>query len=326
MKSIGLGIAAAFFFAITFVLNRSMALSGGSWAWSAVLRYVFMLPPLLLLVARSRGLRPLLAEMRARPLGWLGWSTVGFGLFYAPMTLAADYEPGWLVAGTWQITIISGALLTPLFYEQVHTASGTLRVRRKLPVKGLTFSLLILAGIAVMQLEHAQALALGPMLGGILPVVLASFAYPLGNRKMMELTGGRLGAFQRVLGMTIASMPFWLVLAVYAYGTTGWPGSSQMGQSVIIALSSGVLATGLFFHATDQVKDDMPRLAAVEATQSAEAVFAVLGEVLLLGVPLPAPLSWLGLALVVIGMLLHSRMTHRSQTVRGSLADKQPAA
>lgn len=325
MKSIGLGIAAAFFFAITFVLNRSMALTGGSWAWSAVLRYVFMLPPLLLLVARSRGLRPLLAEMRARPLGWLVWSTVGFGLFYAPMTFAADYEPGWLVAGTWQITIISGALLTPLFYEQVHTASGTLRVRRKLPVKGLVFSLLILAGIAVMQLEHAQALALGPMLAGILPVVLASFAYPLGNRKMMELTGGRLGAFQRVLGMTIASMPFWLVLAVYAYAADGLPGSSQMGQSVIIALSSGVLATGLFFHATDQVKDDMSRLAAVEATQSVEVVFAVLGEVLLLGVPLPAPLSWLGLALVVGGMLLHSRMAHRSQAGRGRMVDKQPA-
>lgn len=43
------------------------------------------------------------------------------------------------------------------------------------------------------------------------PVVIAAFAYPLGNRRMLEEYGGRLDTFQRVLGMTLASLPFWLI-------------------------------------------------------------------------------------------------------------------
>jgi hypothetical protein len=36
-----LGIAASFFFAITFVVNRLISLNGGSWIWSASLRFFF---------------------------------------------------------------------------------------------------------------------------------------------------------------------------------------------------------------------------------------------------------------------------------------------
>ncbi len=50
MKAIVIGILASFFFAFTFVLNRAMDLEGGSWIWSASLRYYFMVPMLLLIV------------------------------------------------------------------------------------------------------------------------------------------------------------------------------------------------------------------------------------------------------------------------------------
>lgn len=39
MKEILIGIIAALFFAFTFILNHSMELDGGSWLWSASLRY-----------------------------------------------------------------------------------------------------------------------------------------------------------------------------------------------------------------------------------------------------------------------------------------------
>lgn len=56
-----------------------------------------------------------------------------------------------------------------------------------------------------------------------LPVVIAAFAYPLGNRRMFEEYGGRLDTFQRVLGMTLASLPFWLILATYGWWSDGLP-------------------------------------------------------------------------------------------------------
>ncbi|MCY8260530.1 multidrug resistance efflux transporter family protein, partial [Bacillus spizizenii] len=50
MKAIVIGILASLFFAVTFILNRAMELSGGSWLWSASLRFIFMVPFLCLIV------------------------------------------------------------------------------------------------------------------------------------------------------------------------------------------------------------------------------------------------------------------------------------
>src|SRR5690625_6756992 len=81
MRPIILGIFAAFFFAFTFVLNASMELGGGSWIWSASLRYFFMVPFLLVIVAYRGKLKLLLTEMKQKPREWFIWSLVGFGLF-----------------------------------------------------------------------------------------------------------------------------------------------------------------------------------------------------------------------------------------------------
>ncbi|WP_151733119.1 DMT family transporter ['Paenibacillus yunnanensis' Narsing Rao et al. 2020] len=309
MRPIMLGVASALFFAITFVLNRRMELSGGHWAWSASLRYLFTLPLLLAIVAGRGKLKPLLSAMREKPGAWLLWGTVGFGLFYAPLCFAAAYAPGWLTAGTWQITIISGSLLAPLFMERVDGPQGPVIRRGRIPLRGLGLSLIILAGVALLQAEHARHIALSQVLLGIVPVLAASFAYPLGNRKTMELCGDRLDVFQRILGMTLASLPFWLALAVYGLADSGLPSAGQSVQSLIVAMSSGVVATVLFFRATDMVRGSMSKLAGVEATQSLEVLFALLGEMLIVSAPAPAPLSWIGIAVIIGGMVLHSRFS-----------------
>lgn len=311
MKSILIGICAAFFFAFTFVLNASMELSGGSWIWSASLRFIFMVPFLLCIVIMRKNLRPLLNEMRKQPGKWMLWSFVGFGLFYAPLCFASAYSPGWLIAGTWQITIISGALLAPLFFETIDTKNGPLQIRGKIPFRGLIMSLIILFGIVLMQMEHAKQLSVENLLLGVVPILVASFAYPLGNRKMMDVCEGRLDAYQRVLGMTLASLPFWFLLSLYGLFTVGLPSGGQSLQSLLVALFSGVIATVLFFMATDMVRGNMQKLAAVEATQSMEVLFALAGELLFLSIPLPSPLSWFGIVFVILGMILHSYVSNR---------------
>lgn len=309
-----LGVCAALFFAVSFVLNRRMELSGGSWAWSASLRYLFTLPFLMAIVAGRRRLKPLLLVMAERPAAWLVWGTVGFGLFYAPLCYAAAYAPGWLTAGTWQITIISGSLLAPLFGQWMTGPKGPIYIRGRIPIRGLGMSLIILAGVALLQVEHAQHLAMTQVLLGVLPVLVASFAYPLGNRKMMELCGDRLDVFQRILGMTLASLPFWLLLGIYGLADVGLPSMGQVGQSLIVAISSGVIATVLFFRATDMVRGSMSGLAAVEATQSLEVLFALAGEMWILSASGPSLLSWVGIAVIILGMILHSLLSQRSGT------------
>jgi hypothetical protein len=309
LKEIGLGVLASLFFAVTFILNRTMELSGGSWMWSASLRYFFMVPFLIAIVLFRGGLKPLIAEMKNRPVPWFGWSFVAFVLFYAPITFAAAYGPGWLISGTWQVTIVAGVLLAPLFLLTIKTTDGVRKVRQQIPMISLAISLVILIGIVLIQLPNANGVSIQTLLLGTLPVVVAAFAYPLGNRKMMEVCGGRLDTFSRVLGMTLATIPFWILLSTYAILTVGLPSGSQVFQSFIVGISSGVIATTLFFMATDRVRDHQGKLAAVEATQAIQILFVIAGEMMLLKVPLPEPVAFMGLIVIIIGLLLHSFYT-----------------
>ena len=90
-KALFLGILGSFFFAFTFVLDRSMNLSGGYWLWNAVLRYLFTLPIMFILLLKNKKYRPVLDDIKERPVPWFLWSTVEFGLFYAPLSLASVY-------------------------------------------------------------------------------------------------------------------------------------------------------------------------------------------------------------------------------------------
>lgn len=295
-KSILIGILSALFFAATFVLNRSMSLGGGSWIWSAAFRYYWMIALLLPILLARKELLPLLRAMSKQLGAWLLWSTVGFGIFYAGLTYAASFAPGWLLASTWQITIIAGMCLVPLIGPS----------HEKLSWKTIFFSLIILFGVFILQIPQAKSVSTTDLLKSILPVLIAAFAYPLGNRKMMQLTQGKLSAIQRLFGMTLASLPFWIVLSLYGVAQESLPDQSMLLQTFFVALLSGVAATWLFFKATDMVRTDQKRLAAVEATQSTEVIFALAGEVLILHAAFPDWFSLVGIAIVILGMLLHS--------------------
>lgn len=314
MKAICIGILSAMFFSVTFILNRSMELDGGSWAWSASLRFIFMLPLLFLIVGYQRNVKPVLIHLKQNPKAWLIWSTIGFGLFYAPLTFATIYGPGWLVAATFQITIIAGSFLVPILDNNK---------KQRIPIQAVMISLVILGGVFLMQLEHANAVPLPSVLLCVIPLLISAVAYPLGNRKMMQVVNGELNTFQRILGMTIASMPFWFFISIYGFASHGLPEISHVTQTFLVAVFSGIIATVLFFYATELVQHDNEKLAGVEATQSGEVVFALLGELLLLSAPLPSIVSFLGISLVIIGMILHSLVTVWSSKKQQALKEAQ---
>jgi drug/metabolite transporter (DMT)-like permease len=314
LKPMMYGILASCFFSFSFVMNRAMELSGGNWLWSCSLRFIFMFPILMLIVWMRGNLRSLLLDMKNRLWVWMKWSFIGFGLFYTPVCFAAAYGPGWLIAGTWQVTIVAGSLLVPFMNKANSTPNGPIEIREKIPLKSLMMSLIILLGVAIMQIGQARHLAVKEILLGTVPVIIAAFAYPIGNRKMMEVCEGRLDAYQRVLGMTLASLPFWFFLSIYALIHDGPPSAGQISQSFIVAICSGIIATILFFSATDIVKGSVHKLAAVEATQAGEIIFTVAGELVLLSASFPSMLSCIGIFLVIVGMILHSLISGRKSS------------
>lgn len=305
-KALFLGVLSSLFFAFTFILNKQMNLSGSLWSWSASLRYIFMLPILFFIVIGRKEHKQVISHIKNNFIQWLLWSFVGFGIFYGGLCYGSQEGESWVVAGTWQITIIAGVLLSPFFYIEKMVNGTIIKIRQKIPHKTLGVSTVILLGIVLMQINDLKDVDLKKSIIGILWVLIAAFAYPLGNRKMMELCKTSLNTIQRVYGMTLASMPLWIILSIINISNHNFPSSSQVFQSLIVAIFSGVVATILFFKATDIVKNNMRYLAIVESTQAGEVIFSLLGTVVLFNGEMPNLIGYIGLILVVLGMVLNS--------------------
>lgn len=303
LKAISIGIVAAFFFSITFIVNEVMANAKGYWGYTAALRYLWMLP-LMLIVNHYLGsnLARVLAIIKQNLMAWLIWSQVCFVLFYVPLSWAVDYLPGWLISATWQLTIIFGVLTTPLV--KVTRPNGQ-KQALKIPLASLPWMLVILLGVLLTVaafLYHLQHIT--PMLLAIGAIMFGAVAYPLGNRKIMAVVEPSMTATEKVLAMLLCSYPVWLLIAGLSYHQVGLPHMGQVINTFVVALSSGVIATVLFFKATQLAAHNMRELAAVEATQSMEVVFSVLLSLMFLGHALPTPSQLLGLTLMVGGIIM----------------------
>ena len=296
LAAVAIALLSALFFTGTYVLNRAIANAGGHWAWTASLRYLITLPLLLPLMPWQGGLGPAWRALRAHPGAWLRCSAIGFVAFYLLLAFAASSGPSWLVAGSFQFTVIAGMLCAPLLYRDA---------RRRLPAAALGVGALIFAGVLLLQLGHAHGrldragwIALACVLG-------AAVLYPLGNRLLLlhlERSGEDLNAAQRVFGMTLASQPLWWLVAAFAWHEAGPPSAATVALAGGVALSAGVIATILFFQATGMVRDQPAALGAAEAMQAAELLFATLLGVAFLHEAWPRGIALGGAVLVVAGI------------------------
>jgi drug/metabolite transporter (DMT)-like permease len=297
---VGIALLSALFFTLTYVLNRAVVGSGGHWQWAVILRYLITLPLLAVVLPLQGGLGALPHELRTHPRQWLVWSSVGFVLFGLPLTWAASSGPSWLVAGSFQVTVLAGPLMAPFIYRDE---------RARWHAGALAIGALIIIGVMLLQFGHAHGALNASGWLAVGAVVFAAFAYPLGNRKILlhlERTGTRLGAVQRVFGMTLASWPLWWLLAIVAWITVGPPTLRETLLAGGVALSSGVIATVLFFHATERVGRQPTALAAVEAMQAAELLFATAIGAVFLHEAIPGALPGTGAVAIVVGIVLYA--------------------
>ena len=319
LLAVALSLLSALLFTSTYVLNRAVALDGGHWAWTAALRYLFMLPLLLPLMPWQGGIAPVWRSIRAAPGAWLCWSGVGFVLIYVMLRYDAASGPSWLVAGSFQMTVLAGILCAPLLYRDESD---------RIPRAGFAVGMLILAGVLLMQLGHARGALDAQAWVALVCVLSCAFAYPLGNRGLLlhlERSGEALNATQRVFVMTLASQPAWLALAAWAWTQAGAPPMAQVGFAFGVALSAGVVATILFFQATGMVRDNPTALGAAEAMQAAEVLFSVALGALFLGEAWPHGIALAGAMLVVAGIGLFAwvvahdarRGTREAEAMRG---------
>lgn len=297
---IALGLVSGLFFSSTFVLNRLMSLEGGHWVWSASLRYVFMILFLLIVIRLFQGRKTVVALFKLYVEHWFFWTvagSIGFGCFYALLCFSADYAPGWVIAATWQLTIIA-SLFVLMFFGRVF------------PKRIWVFSTIVVVGVGLINTSHITTFHFVEFAKGAFPVLIAAFCYPFGNQLVWESKHGHKhfpkidsplleNAFNKVLLLSLGSLPFWILLVLFI--DPPMPSMGQVLNTSLVALLSGLVATTLFLLARHQAHTSS-ELAAVDATQSSEVIFALLGEMLFLGTALPNAQAWLGIVLVFIGL------------------------
>jgi drug/metabolite transporter (DMT)-like permease len=237
---------------------------------------------------------------------WLIAGSIGFGIFYSLLCYAADHAPGWVVAGTWQFTVIATPIVLLLF-------------KKKVPRYGIFFSFLIFIGIFLIQFYNkGSEFATRDIVYGVIPVVIAAFAYPTGNQLLNFAKHGNHAWIPHidspllkdaptcVFLMTMGSIPFWILLLVVIGPPL--PLKGQLINTGIVAVSSGIIATSLFYKARNASKSPYI-ISAVDATQSGEVIFSLAGEILLLNGVLPNLTGGIGIIIIVVGIVGYSLRT-----------------
>ncbi len=299
------GLLSGLFFSSTFILNRIMSLEGGHWVWSACLRYAYMILILIVLLPLFQGIKAPGRILRLFLKNWIFWiitGSIGFGGFYSLLCFSADHAPGWVIAATWQLTIIASLVVLICF-------------GRSFPKKIWFFSFIVFSGVLMVNLSHVEMFNIKNLLMGGFPVLIAAFCYPTGNQLVWEAKKGNKylpnienplleNPFNKVLLLSLGSVPFWLVLIMMH--TPPPPSKGQLINTALVALFSGIFATSLFLYARNK-STKASELAAVDATQSSEVIFAMLGEILILNSPLPNGIALTGIFLVFSGLALFIR-------------------
>jgi drug/metabolite transporter (DMT)-like permease len=300
-----LALASAFFFSSTFIINRIMADAGGHWFWSASLRYVYTIIILFIGLSLLRGMdyiNTLMAEFIGNLRFWLITGSLGFGAFYALICYAADHSPAWIVAATWQLTIIASLIVLSLFGQKISRQTWLL-------------TLAILIGISLVNLSQYQQTNLSSLLSSFAVVLLAAFCYPLGNQCVWEASKGNClfpnlspliteDSFAKVLLMSLGSLPIWF--ALYFSLDISPPSAGQLVNTAFVAVFSGIIATCLFLYARN-LADTPTKLAMVDGSQSAEVIFALGAESLLLGAVLPNAIGIAGIVVTLVGLFALTR-------------------
>jgi drug/metabolite transporter (DMT)-like permease len=163
---ISIGILSGLFFSSTFILNRLMSLEGGHWVWSACLRYAYMILFLTALISIFQGVRATgrlwRLFVRHRTF-WVISGSIGFGGFYSLICFSADHAPGWVVATTWQLTILASLVILMCF-------------GRSFPRRIWLFSSIVFLGVLMVNVSHADITSANALLMAVFPYCLPLFA------------------------------------------------------------------------------------------------------------------------------------------------------
>lgn len=111
-------------------------------------------------------------------------------------------------------------------------------------------------------------------------------------------------AFNKVWLMSLGSLPFWLILGIIVRPEL--PDTSQLFNTLLVALLAGVGATSIFLYARERAETSS-EVAGVDSTQASEVIFALIGGIFFLNNALPSAMGLIGIGLIMVGLVLFAK-------------------
>lgn len=291
-----IGALSSLFFSATFLINKIISNDGGHWFYSASLRYfytIFFLAILIILLKGWKYFKSVIDEYLSNIRFWSISGTIGFGIFYAMICFAADYSPAWILVTTWQLTIFASIFVLMLFGKKASKST-------------FFTTILVVIGISAVNLSHFEISNPSSLFYSVLPVLIAAFAFPIGNQMVWEEKKKRNvpilnNAFAKVFLLTLGSSPLWIILFIFI--DVGTPSQTQLINVAMISILSGIIATSLFLYVRSKA-DTVSKIMIVDATISAEVIFTLVFEVLFLNAVFPNMIGILGIILTIVALIL----------------------
>jgi hypothetical protein len=214
-----------------------------------------------------------------------------------------------LVTAGFMTTCMAGLLIAPFIYTDK---------RANISPKALVLSFFLVAGLLIMQFDRISSLHDFNLIKfSIGLAIAAAFLWPLGNRMLLLKLEQRnliLDPMQRVLAMTIGSLPVLIGLAIYGYLTSGAPSAMQVKSSFIAVLISGVCGTIIFFKALKTASPNQWVLATAEATQVTGVFFTMLGEIMIKGTKWPGFYGNLGFLIMAASLAIYGWLCFKTES------------
>lgn len=299
------GFLASVFFSSTFAINKFLNIdTDGHWFWTAALRYIYVFVLLNIIIIIRNNLDSLKKTYSCffnNFLFWLLAGGIGFGVFYMCLCYAASYSDGWVLASSWQTTILFTPLVLYIFGEKVNK-------------KGILHLFFMFVGVIFINSYAFDSFNL-KLANSIIPILLASFAYPFGNTLCKYASQGRYKNLS-VSNFKVSRKPINQILlmvlgALPLIGFTGFivqpkaPTEEQLSYIVIVALLSGVIATYFLFKARNLAKKDPNALAFADGTQALESPLALFWGYFCFKETFPNYIGLIGLMLLTISMYMY---------------------
>ena len=305
IKIIFIGLTAALFFSSTFILNRYIALDGSHWFWSASLRYIYMIIILSFSFIIFKGYKYFISLLKEFINHYIFWSmagSIGFGVFYALITYVASSSPAWVVASTWQFTIISSLIILSFFGKYISKKTWIL-------------IFIMFLGICLINYSQLSINNIKEQIFNIILIIIASFAYPLGNQLVWEAQHNEnylknsnkdlfKNVFSKVYLLSLGTLPFWLLLSLCF--EVGVPTQKQYIFILIVAIFSGLIATSLFLYARSKA-NTASKIVLVDSTQTGEGIFTLLIEIIFLNLLFPSSIAIIGIIITLTALILLSK-------------------